>query len=53
VCPYRRGYTRQMMPRLDEEMDAAREAEARRREFTLARQWLKERLRQEREVRAS
>ena len=51
-----RSYTRQMMLRLDEEMDTALEMEARSRgmkKSTLARQWLKERLQHEREHRAS
>ncbi|HCI79277.1 MAG TPA: hypothetical protein DHW02_06280 [Ktedonobacter sp.] len=50
------GYTRQMMLRLDNEMDDALEEEARERgmkKSTLARQWIKERLHQERANHAS
>ncbi len=50
------GYTIQMMLRLDNALDAALEEEARQRgmkKATLARQWLKERLDQEREKHAS
>ena len=51
-----RGYTRQMMLRLDDDLDTALEEEANERgmkKSTLVRQWLKERLRQEREKHAS
>ncbi len=51
-----RGYSKQMMLRPDDDLDTALEEEARERgmkKATLARQWLKERLHQEREKHAS